>query len=254
MKTPPSAIWTLDDLTARVAAALTVDYDGASSGRVRDVPDRRTVRYYTTLGLIDRPAAFRGRTALYGRRHLLQLAAIKRLQAEGLPLHEIQRRLLNLPDAALEPLARVPEAIEPVMTGGPLNPGSASGPGGLDADSASGSRSDRGRSPAAHLPTRRGFSEEREAPPRTDFWKAAPALPTLRGLVLADGVTLLLADGHDLAALDPEALRRAAQPLLDLLRGAGRARPEAANGTATPDDLPPPSRPPHDEDEQGEPR
>ena len=46
------------------------------------VPDARTIRYYATLGLIDRPEAFRGRTALYGARHLSQLVAIKRLQAK----------------------------------------------------------------------------------------------------------------------------------------------------------------------------
>src|SRR5207244_1724793 len=83
-----------------------VDYPGQPSGRVREVPDRRTVRYYTTLGLIDRPAEVRGRTALYSTRHLLQLVAIKRLQARGLPLAEIQSRLVGQTDAALRELAR----------------------------------------------------------------------------------------------------------------------------------------------------
>jgi hypothetical protein len=81
-----TALWTLDELGARVALALAVGYDGQANGRVREVPDGRTIRYYTTLGLIDRPAAMRGRTALYGVRHLLQLTAIKRLQARGLSL------------------------------------------------------------------------------------------------------------------------------------------------------------------------
>src|SRR5436309_12298236 len=100
-------LWTLDELCAQVALALAVDYAGAGSGRVRDVPDRRTVRYYTTLGLIDRPAEMRGRTALYGRRHLLQLVAIKRLQSQGLTLAELQQRLLGQTTAALERLARL---------------------------------------------------------------------------------------------------------------------------------------------------
>src|SRR5947199_5115022 len=102
MNAPP---WTIDELGAQVALALSVDYEGAGSGRVRDVPDRRTIRYYTTLGLIDRPAAFRGRTALYGRRHLLQLTAIKRLQARGLSLTDVQARLVGLTGSALEKLA-----------------------------------------------------------------------------------------------------------------------------------------------------
>src|SRR5437763_16385611 len=101
-------LWTLDELTAQVALALAVDYAGQPSGRVREVPDRRTVRYYTTLGLIDRPAEVRGRTALYSTRHLLQLVAIKRLQARGLPLAEIQSRLVGQPDSALRELARLP--------------------------------------------------------------------------------------------------------------------------------------------------
>src|SRR5712692_1736869 len=101
--------WTLDDLSAHVALALAENYDGQPSSRVRDVPDRRTIRYYTTLGLIDRPAEMRGRTALYGRRHLLQLVAVKRLQGRGLSLAEIQQRLVGQTDAALARLARLPE-------------------------------------------------------------------------------------------------------------------------------------------------
>ena len=93
-------------------------YDGVSSGRVRDVPDLRTIRYYTTLGLLDRPAEMRGRTALYGRRHLLQLVAIKRLQARGLSLAEVQERVVGLSDAALRRLA----AAEAVAAGTAAQP------------------------------------------------------------------------------------------------------------------------------------
>ena len=74
--------WTLDQLCAQVSLALAVDYAGAPNERIRDVPDPRTVRYYATLGLLDRPR-IEGRTALYGRRHLLQLVAVKRLQGHG---------------------------------------------------------------------------------------------------------------------------------------------------------------------------
>src|SRR5262245_809679 len=107
------ALWTLDDLTAQVALALSVDYEGSASGRVRDVPDRRTIRYYTTLGLIDRAAEMRGRTALYGRRHLLQLVAIKRLQVRGLSLEEIQQRLVGMNEKGLAQLARLPQPVQP---------------------------------------------------------------------------------------------------------------------------------------------
>src|SRR5881392_2255064 len=100
------ALWTIDELGTRAALALSVDYAGPPNGRVREVPDRRTIRYYTTLGLLDRPAEMRGRTALYGRRHLLQLVAIKRLQARGLSLAEVQVELAAASDERLERIAR----------------------------------------------------------------------------------------------------------------------------------------------------
>jgi hypothetical protein len=102
------ARWTLDELAERVDAALAVDYHGQRSGRVRDVPDRRAIRWYTTIGLVDRPVAHRGRTALYGPRHLLQLVAVKRLQANGLPLVAIQQELAGATDTELGRVARVP--------------------------------------------------------------------------------------------------------------------------------------------------
>src|ERR687895_1205902 len=97
--------WTLDELAERVDAALAVAYPGQPSGRVRDVPDRRAIRWYTTIGLVDRPLAHRGRTALYGPRHLLQLVAVKRLQAKGLPLVAIQQELAGATDAQLARVA-----------------------------------------------------------------------------------------------------------------------------------------------------
>src|SRR5256714_11998672 len=116
MESSSNGLWTIAELTAEVDRALSVDYAGQDSGRVRDVPDLRTIRYYTTLGLIDRPAAMRGRTALYGFRHLLQLVAIKRLQANNLTLAEIQRRLVGLTDAALRQVARLPANFDPDLT------------------------------------------------------------------------------------------------------------------------------------------
>src|SRR5919198_853328 len=100
--------WTLDELAERVDAALAVGYDGQSSGRVREVPDQRAIRYYTTLGLVDRPIARRGSTVLYGPRHLLQLVAIKKLQARGLPLARIQVELAGATDDQLRRVAQLP--------------------------------------------------------------------------------------------------------------------------------------------------
>ncbi|WP_433014848.1 MerR family transcriptional regulator [Kribbella sp. CA-294648] len=100
-------LWTLGELAERVEAAL-ADSPGPVNGRVRAVPDQRAIRWYTTTGLIDRPAQMRGRTALYSRRHLLQLVAIKRRQSEGQTLAQIQSELTGAPDEALEPIAALP--------------------------------------------------------------------------------------------------------------------------------------------------
>jgi DNA-binding transcriptional MerR regulator len=108
MKNAERALGTIEELSVRVAKALSVGYEGVASSRVRDVPDLRTIRYYTTLGLLDRPAAMRGRTALYGSRHVLQLVAIKRLQAQGLSLAAVQERMLGASDGMLKKIAEAP--------------------------------------------------------------------------------------------------------------------------------------------------
>lgn len=91
--------------------------------RVSAAPDMRTIRYYTTLGLLDRPV-IQGRQARYGKRHVLQLLAIKMLQGTSLPLAEVQSRLYGLSNAELtsviESVANAIKAtesqIEPVTT------------------------------------------------------------------------------------------------------------------------------------------
>jgi hypothetical protein len=82
-----------------------------ANGRVRDVPNERLVRWYVTVGLVDPPLSRRGRVARYGRRHLLQLVAVKRRQGEGRSLAEIQAELAGATDEALAAVARVPAAL-----------------------------------------------------------------------------------------------------------------------------------------------
>ncbi|MBS2031298.1 MAG: MerR family transcriptional regulator [Deltaproteobacteria bacterium] len=191
--------WTLDELAARAALALA---SGAEqpSGRVREVPDLRSIRYYTTLGLLDRPAAFRGRTALYGTRHLAQLVAIKRLQAQGQPLAQVQRTLASMDERELLHLAALPH----------------------DA-----------KAETLHAP----HPDAEPAPARAkDFWTArpseiAPAAPSLKeepGLqaVALDAKALLVLTGEK--SLDPtdlEAIRAAAAPLVKLLKKRGLLGP-----------------------------
>lgn len=100
--------WRIETLCKHAAYVLQrTQYAGPQSARVREVPDVRTSRYYTTAGLLDRPSEMRGRTAYYGRRHLLQLVAIKRLQAQGLSLAAVQQKLHGATDATLKTLAGV---------------------------------------------------------------------------------------------------------------------------------------------------
>jgi DNA-binding transcriptional MerR regulator len=193
-----TAWWTLDELVARVAAALASPvYPGAPNGRVREVPDRRVVRWYTTIGLVDRPAAHRGRTALYGPRHLVQLVAVKRLQADGRSLTEIQARLAGATDATLRRLAGVPRE--------------------LLADSA----------PEAEPAAPRRFWAQR---PEAVDEPAPPddTVTTLTGVPLPGGAVLLLPahPGRD----DLEAIQAAAAPLLDLLADRGLLVPSAGDG------------------------
>jgi DNA-binding transcriptional MerR regulator len=94
---------TLEELCREVASHLSTHQllDAQSDGRVSSAPDARTIRYYTTLGLLDRPMRV-GREVRYGRRHVLQLLAIKALQGASLPLGEIQARLYGRSNAELE--------------------------------------------------------------------------------------------------------------------------------------------------------
>ncbi|GIF20704.1 DNA-binding transcriptional MerR regulator [Actinoplanes tereljensis] len=101
----------MEELVERVRQALEAEYPGAPNGRVRDVPDRRAIRWYTTIGLVDRPLGMRGRTALYGPRHLQQLVAIKRMQAAGRSLAEIQADFVWLSPEALSEASRVPDSL-----------------------------------------------------------------------------------------------------------------------------------------------
>jgi DNA-binding transcriptional MerR regulator len=96
---PRERRYDLDGLCAAAAAML--GGDGPDDGRVRAVPDARTVRYYQTIGVLDRPDRD-GREAVYRWRHLLQLVTVKRLQAQGEPLARIQAALSGVTTDSLE--------------------------------------------------------------------------------------------------------------------------------------------------------
>ena len=89
--------YTIAELADASAAALDALGIAARNGQVRDRPDVRTIRYHATLGLVDPPAEMTGRTAWYGARHLLQVLAVKAVQARGDSLADAQRTLVERP-------------------------------------------------------------------------------------------------------------------------------------------------------------
>jgi DNA-binding transcriptional MerR regulator len=220
MKRDAEIAWTIDELGAETARALSVDYEGPPNERVREIPDLRTIRYYTTLGLIDRPLGLRGRTALYGRRHLLQLVAIKRLQASGRTLADVQRHLVGLTDAALERLARLPQT-EP-----------AAHPGERTAARGTGRRPSSSfwkAQPAAAAPGK-ARSEMTAQAAEPDHARQSPSLPhpaarPLQGVRLHADLTLLVVSERHLDHDDMRAIHAAARPLIQELESRALIRP-----------------------------
>lgn len=82
----------------------------ASDGRVAAVPDARTIRYYQTAGLVGKPLRYDGRQAVYGYQHLLEVVAVKLLQARGLTLAQVQRALAAATVSEIE--AAVSDALD----------------------------------------------------------------------------------------------------------------------------------------------
>ena len=213
--------WTLDELAERVDGALAVDYAGPPSGRVRAVPDRRAIRWYTTIGLIDRPVAHRGRTALYGPRHLLQLVAVKRLQASGLPLVDIQRELAGATDTQLARVARLPvtPAARDRASASRATAGAAlAGPDGAPAAAGRVGRPEFWRGQAANYLAAHASPDPAARVGAPDAGLPVATLPAIR---LGEGATLLLAPGPELGAADIQAILDAARPLLATLRERG---------------------------------
>jgi DNA-binding transcriptional MerR regulator len=73
-------------------------------GTVTNVPDERTIRYYLAEGLIQAPEEKQGTASVFGYMNLLQLVAVKKLQAEHLPIRKIRELMAGKSAQALETL------------------------------------------------------------------------------------------------------------------------------------------------------
>ena len=194
-----SPSWTLDELGS-IAEQLLVSLDVVpESGRVRTTPDERTLRYYTTIGLLAPPAASRGRTALYDRRHLAQIIAIKRLQASGLSLAEVQAQLAGLTPSELESVAKLPGSLPT-----PIDPST----------------------PSVTVRQERPLRVSSKSAPRQD-WNALAPSATGSWIQLGSGAVLMLPapfSGGSEALMD---VLNAAAPLLAELRRQGAIPPKS---------------------------
>lgn len=221
--------WTLDELARRAGAALAGEAVRAPNGRIRDLPDARAIRWYATIGLVDRPLPGPGRSARYGPRHLLQLVAIKRRQAAGHSLADIQAELAGATDETLHRIARIPAdevLADDVSVPPPRARFWASGP-----------TPDQASAPAAGTATRPAESEPELSlrPLRPRRVPAAPTRPVLLvryQLDLPGGATLGLPYPPSLD--DLAAIRSAADGLVAVLAARGLLDPDPPGAPDTP--------------------
>jgi DNA-binding transcriptional MerR regulator len=195
---------TLPEFAAVAANAVQASGAVPDNRQAKPVPAERMVRYYTARGLLPRPGT-RGRALVYGRTHLLRLVAIKRLQGQGLSLDEIAERLHAISPAELEALAAIPPGAIPAGLGDP-QPAPARVAG----------RFWEAAPPESLAAPRERLLDASEPPAA-----APPVVTDLRAVRLSDTVTLLI-DGLVDPLPDPDLLRRAAAPLLDLLAHPGK--------------------------------
>lgn len=209
--------WTILELAERAAEALAATGSAAPdsvraqvNGRVRDVPNERLIRWYVTIGLVDPPLSRRGRVAQYGRRHLLQLVAVKRRQAEGRSLAEIQAELAGVPDEVLAAVARVPET-------GPAPEAASAAPARFWARQPrqpSQPRPAAAERPGLPAPAAAAYGDH------ADRGAAMTAAGLVHGVRLAPGVMLLLEGAdHEPGPDDVTEIVNAAGPLLRELAG-----------------------------------
>ena len=92
---------TIDELVEEADGLLAELAPKQSRYKVTERPDARTVRYYVTQKLLDKPLSYEGGRARYSGRHLLRLLLIKKLQAEHHSLQQIARLLEASDDEAL---------------------------------------------------------------------------------------------------------------------------------------------------------
>ena len=103
------------ELAAEAASIIQEVAPVQDRGTVTEVPDERTVRYYLTEGLISPAEEKQGAASVFTYRQLLQLLAIKKLQAEHISIRNIRDLVADRPEDELERIVGVTDA-EPEQT------------------------------------------------------------------------------------------------------------------------------------------
>jgi DNA-binding transcriptional MerR regulator len=109
------APWNARGLAAHVAGLVDAAGMKPTNASARAAPSARSVRFYVSHGLLDRPEGA-GTAATYHYRHFLQLLAIKIRQREGQTLDAIKREMRDLAGDALE--RRVAQSLAPALQAG----------------------------------------------------------------------------------------------------------------------------------------
>ena len=92
------------ELAAVAARVLAESGPVQARGTVSELPDERMVRYYLTEGLLAPAEEKQGTASVFGYLHLLQLLAVKHMQAEHLPIRKIRELVEGRSERELERL------------------------------------------------------------------------------------------------------------------------------------------------------
>ena len=110
--------WNARGLAAHVTALVDSAGLRPTNASARAAPSARSVRFYVSHGLLDRPEGA-GTAATYGYRHFLQLLAIKIRQREGQTLETIKREMKDMTGDALE--RRIAQSLAPALVANPVS-------------------------------------------------------------------------------------------------------------------------------------
>jgi DNA-binding transcriptional MerR regulator len=191
------------------------------SDRVAERLNERTLRYYITKGLVDRPIGKEGSAVLYGYRHLLQLLALKRLQASYLPIKRIKDLLSGKTNNELmrfltsEPGEHISDVRNTALSY--LESLLPEGHGTRDSRRRRSEYEDRG--PQDHLPSKQSQQRSRPSTLRN------PIPASWKRFVLDDGIELHIRSDR-IGTLRGSEVKRTVERILNLLRREHRPEKE----------------------------